>query len=922
MRKLALIATICLTCIADVAWALGVGNIELYSALNQPLQAEIPLFSLRAGEASLVKVDLAPDSAFARAGTERADILSNLRFRVVPGASPDRAVIQVTSKQPIREPFLSMMLEVSWPDGRLVREYTVLLDPPVIAQGQTTRRPATQFNQPISTSPLAGRYDPPAATPAARAEGGQYGPVRKQETLWSIAYANRPDDSVSMDQMMQAIYEANPEAFDGDITRIRAGAMLRIPDASEIRSSGRASAPREARRPPPASSTSSAPDTVESPARPGNPVTETVPAQAETKPQGELRLSTPEESAGTAGDSVMDAPAETPEAAAGSATTTPAPAEASGAKTAAPIQVRDNSAKALELLASHAREHESQQPVTDPGVVEPAQVAPPPAQAEAAKPETVAPPAEAPAPAAPAPATPAETPAAEATADSPFVDPADAPTAAPVEEAPPVPAAETPPAPAKPAVVDDSLPTPADEETGLNPMLFALIAAGVLLLGLAAAAFRKYRARKDTVQLAPIVFSQPADNLTESPFAQTLEPAARPKARLDSTLGNTTKPVQAPAARALDSTLQSTVQATMPPAQTTQKFMAVSSPEPTMPAMIESGDVPSNDPFADVLGEVDIHIAYGLYDEAARLLQEPLAKSPERKDLHLKLLEVHFSANMPEEFEAQARKMKERLSSPNDPDWEKVCIMGRQLCPNSPLFADDGGAGGSGLGAVADLDLTSMLGGNAPPTPTAKPAAKPVVASAPAAESGKDLPALDLDLSGFNLGVETSAAAKPAASTPVKPATPAEKKASDSNSLDFDLSDFSLDAPAAPASAVPAPAKPAAKLESAADDNGLDIDLSDFDLAGTDTATTPAATAPASSAAAKAGDDDLSLDDLMSTDIEAGEGQADTRLDLARAYIDMGEPTMAQTLLQEVLAQGSAEQKKEAQELLGKLGTT
>lgn len=444
-------------------------------------------------------------------------------------------------------------------------------------------------------------------------------------------------------------------------------------------------------------------------------------------------------------------------------------------------------------------------------------------------------------------------------------------------------------------------------------MLLGLIAAGALLIGLGAVSFRKYRARKSTVQLAPIVLSQPKDDLTESPFAETLEPAARPKNKLDSTLGNTPKP--APAARGLDSTLQSTMQSTMPPAQTTQQFMAVSSPEPTMPAMIEAGEVPSNDPYADVLGEVDIHIAYGLYDEAARLLQEPLAKSPERKDLHLKMLEVHFSANMPTEFEAQAKKMKAGLSSANDPDWEKVCIMGRQLCPSSDLFADGGDGSGSGLGGTADLDISSMLGGASAASVVEKPAAKPAPVAEPA---GKDLPALDLDLSGFNLGTAETATAKPAAPIPAKAAAPAEKKADDANLLDFDLSDFSLDTPAAPAAAKPV----AAKVEAAADDNGLDIDLSDFDLDGTDTATKSDATTQAPPSVAADGDDDLSLDDLMSSDAGAGEGQVDTRLDLARAYIDMGEPTMAQTLLYEVLAQGSADQKKEAQELLGKLGTT
>jgi pilus assembly protein FimV len=357
-------------------------------------------------------------------------------------------------------------------------------------------------------------------------------------------------------------------------------------------------------------------------------------------------------------------------------------------------------------------------------------------------------------------------------------------------------------------------------------------------------------------------------------------------------------------------TVESTVQTTLPPEQTTRKFMAVSTPEPsaTMPAMVDEGAPDASDPYADILGEADIHIAYGLYDEAARLLQEPLAKSPDRKDLHLKLLEVYFSANMPREFEAQAGKMRQAVSGTNDPDWEKVCIMGRQLCPDSALFT--GGGGGTGIAPTADLDFTSMLAG-AQGAAAAAPTPAPPPQPAPAAGSGA-AGSLDLDLSGFNLGVGADTKTAPAtpSATAKAPEAPAPAAADAGNTLDFNLEDFKFDAPtqAAAATAGTAPEQK---------DSGLDIDLTDFDMGAPDSTATPEA--------AKTTVDDIGgevgIDDLLTPELESGAGQADTRLDLARAYMDMGEPAMAQSLLQEVIAQGNAAQKQEAKELLGRLGS-
>ena len=909
MRTLAQIAFFCLAGMPNAAWALGLGDIQLYSALNQPLRAEIPLFAVKPGEAPLINARLASDSAFERAGIEQADVLRNMQFRVVEGATSDQAVLQVTTAQPIREPFVSMMLEVSWPDGRMVREYTLLLDPPIIASGKTSRRPMTSFDPFMSAESPADFSSPPREDGGTK--GRTYGPVREQETLWSIAYALRADDSISMNQMMQAIYDANPEAFDGSITRLRAGSMLRIPPDIETRSINAAQVRSELARehragrsgPPPIEMDESTPP-APSPSVVAAEPARTTPAT----PQGELKLSPTEDQAAASAEPAPGSAKAAPQPEGDTAA--PAPVTEEPAKVATPLEIRDNSAKALELLASHAREHSARQMASEQLTAETTQAAatPPPDTAEQT-PEPVT--AEAPPPEQAEPATAAPT-KEEAEAASPFVDepaPAETTTAPETTTGPATPpetrqpptsvdvTADAKKPPAAPAV-DDALPTASVSEEGFNPLLLGLAAGAALLLALAAVRLRKYQAaRKATVQIAPIVLSQ-AEGLTEPPFDAMQEKPAAPRVRTGDALEKMPEPA---VARTVERTFQNTLQRTLPPEQTTRQFMAVSTPESesAMPIMAEQPEeAAASDPYADALGEVDIHIAYGLYDEAARLLQEPLGKSPERKDLHLKLLEVYFSANMAKEFEAQASKMRKVVTGDGDPDWEKACIMGNQLCPDSKLFAG-GGTSGGGLGTTADLDISSMVGGTETPGKVT-PAGGRDTATGP-----------DLDLSGIDLGVGTGTD---------KPAAPAlgarqEASAADSgNTLDFNLEDFKLDAPAekppAAEKAKPAPDKP----EPAQDDNLLDIDLSDFDVG---------VTSPAEKETAPEADkgDDVAIDDLLSPDLEAGEGQADTRLDLARAYIDMGEPAMAQSLLEDVIAQGDAAQKQEAEELLGRLGS-
>lgn len=233
----------------SLGFALGLGEIRLHSALNERLDADIELLSVAAGDANTVSVTLAPPETFNQAGVDRASELSHLRFSVRQG--PDgRHIVKVSSERPIREPFLDFIIEVNWRAGRLLREYTLLLDPPA-----SLREPPPTLRAP--TTPAAARAAAPApyaapsvSTSAAGGSDGDqplvYGPVKPDESLWVIAQRVRPNDSVSVHQMAIALLRANPGAFiGGSINHLRRGAVLRIEDRALITALTREEARRE-----------------------------------------------------------------------------------------------------------------------------------------------------------------------------------------------------------------------------------------------------------------------------------------------------------------------------------------------------------------------------------------------------------------------------------------------------------------------------------------------------------------------------------------------------------------------------------------------------------------------------------------------------------------------------------------------------
>jgi pilus assembly protein FimV len=239
-------------------WALGLGDIELKSSLNQRLVAEVEVISATAEELDTLRVKVADRETFERYGLDRLGALSGVEFSVVRNEA-GRPLIRVSSRETIKEPFVTMLLEVVWSQGRLLREYTVLVDPPVVLPeppapalvevprtSPPQRVPARAPPQPTSPAALA---QPIVRSSPARPDTAQaYGPVQRGESLWSIASALRPDESVSMTQVMQAIFEANPQAFAGNMNLLYRDAVLRMPDIERIRSIDAATANAELAR--------------------------------------------------------------------------------------------------------------------------------------------------------------------------------------------------------------------------------------------------------------------------------------------------------------------------------------------------------------------------------------------------------------------------------------------------------------------------------------------------------------------------------------------------------------------------------------------------------------------------------------------------------------------------------------------------
>lgn len=230
--------------------ALGLGELTLKSSLNRPLVAEIELVEPDGLSPWEIKAFLASEEVFSEVGVERPFFLTQIKFTVIGNR------IRLTTRNAVTEPFLDFLVELNWPSGRVMREYTVLLDPPAfddsmyqplaavpevdeaavseasadMDSNQTTVESNTQAS---SASNTAARSAPSSN---GSVQSGQYR-VLPNDTLWAIALKTRPSDRISAQQMMLAIQDENPSAFiNGNINRLKSNQVLEIPDENAINS--------------------------------------------------------------------------------------------------------------------------------------------------------------------------------------------------------------------------------------------------------------------------------------------------------------------------------------------------------------------------------------------------------------------------------------------------------------------------------------------------------------------------------------------------------------------------------------------------------------------------------------------------------------------------------------------------------------
>lgn len=248
LRKLAMAIGASAVLFSSQGFALGLGEITLNSALNQPLDAQIKLLQVRDLSEEEVIVKLASREAFENANVERLFFLTGLKFEVVLD-DPANPHVRVTSQENVREPYLNFLIESQWPTGRMLREYTVLMDLPTFSEKnqKVVSAPSQQAAEPARPAPAPAVKPRPAVkaaepAPAARTErsypqtDGTYA-VSAGDTLWEIALQARPDRSYSVQQTMLAIQRLNPDAFiNNNINLLKKGQVLRLPGADEIAS--------------------------------------------------------------------------------------------------------------------------------------------------------------------------------------------------------------------------------------------------------------------------------------------------------------------------------------------------------------------------------------------------------------------------------------------------------------------------------------------------------------------------------------------------------------------------------------------------------------------------------------------------------------------------------------------------------------
>jgi pilus assembly protein FimV len=1001
----------------SAAFALGLGDIRLLSPLDQPLKAQIELLDATPEALQNLQVQLASQDTFARYGLNWPQFMSGVHVKTVHTAD-GKEVVELSSDEPVTDPVLTLLVEANWDRGHLIREYTVLLDPPVYTPNQTQAASEQVAPAATGTAQRAGeiaraqpRAAPPAPTPApaeatpgtsesaagagssstapsATAAGGEPHSlvVRRGETLSGIAnrLSGAGVDAGPTRAWMVAIYQANPSAFERNMNLLRSGSVLRIPDQATVATISTSAATAEIRRQYAAWRSSSQ-----------------APASAASGP-GRLRLVAAE---GGTGASASTAPGA---ASAGEVKSLQAQVQSLQTQLADEhrlLQLKD--AQLARMQAQLAGKQGGQAAQPGESAQPPAAASPPPANtAPAAASNTHPAAANSPAAATPAP----KEPESEAVPPPPVVASAPAP-----QQHVPTPAPHVAHRPArKPA---------GSVKPAAGPSIFDTLASywwAIALLVVAVLGYLGLRVRRSRRQ------SDLDDSLGRLAAAGG---APSPYTRLEPSPGDT---ASMHAAAAPDDAFVVEETGTHERPRMGAGAAPIAAKHVSTSDQAISSETAVNLDQGDPLAEADFHMAYGLYDQAADLIRIAIGREPERRDLKLKLLEVFFVWGNKEQFLQTARELADTRAEAAPGEWEKIVIMGKQLAPEDPLFA--GGAGVSGAasagvdldlaggqsagldfdvagrtgthGAGLDLDIGSALGegdsgatAESPGTATDRnmalldthfdnatgstremtatmpggdelpgtfgtelegptieqpglyaseqPTIKQKVESALKQSGGEQTAELAIDDLGLDLGAFEAAehageATEVSHEAPTlvagldehsrriieqasqRPSEEVPEPTGTTNAWQIDESELEAVLTDGDGRSNGHDAAATSRLAALDDSHGVDYDLgseephsahaangSGIDL-DVGTATVPDA---AFTATQKLSSEDLALPDLEPVTMS----EVGTKLDLARAYMDMGDPEGARNILEEVIHEGSTAQRQEAERLMESL---
>ncbi len=951
----------------DYGLTLGLGEIEVSTALNQELNAEIELLSAAPEDVETLIVKLASREEFSRAGIERPFLLNTLRFSAeLNNGVP---IIRVTSDKPIREPFLNFLIEIDWPKGHMMREYTILLDPPVFMEQaapvpQETSRPAAlESSRPsavmpepqsdsgfrpaaaVSTTAMpavatvpstasnvqampAQTYEPqpvPAYTRSYEPPGGYR--IQQGDTLWSLADETRPDQSVSIEQMMLAMLRSNPEAFiNGNVNGLKKGFILRIPDRDDIVSMSRADAVAVVRE------------------------QNALWREYRETVAGGTPSPAVDRDAGSSEDMIIEdsQSARLEIVAVGSGLT------ASGSKDATQMsasELRAELARARETLETERLEKEElQQRVSalegqvdrmkslltleDADMAEMQQAVTPVeigdmTEAELTE-ETIA--------GQEQELLVDETALEDATAleeltaeDTMAMDEAVDELA--IDEAEPALFDEEMSGEEQFEAVDETIAQPVEtaEDYAVappaftqpkkqdplsmllnNPMLLAAAGGGLLLVLLLIALIMKRRKSGASDQMISSNLEDIDAQLDDSDVVTILDDEPEQLTEAEEV---TRAHAEAPA---------------------TASASAGTSMEDTVTDSAQAAE-PEGEPRDDIIAEADVYLAYGIYQQAEELLQNALKENPDKDSYRVKLAETYLASKNSDGFIELATDMNQRRNGADTPAWQKVVNIGQELVPGHALLtgAADGDLDVGDLSppateimdSTAAVDTEFDLGLDE----TVEAADQTATAAIDDVEfdleetgahdtaEEEDLAGVEFDLTetqAMEAGQTTQEFALDIEAAELGIDDEAEEETDSGDDFDLDLS----------AEAESLTADDTAESGDVALDDIAD-DILEFDAEEAEVATDSSAPEPVeeatildfADAAAEAetgsiDDEELDLSDLDDVD------EVSIKLDLAKAYLDMGDADGTRSILDEVMSEGNDQQKKEADELLRQLG--